>query len=114
MERETVEGYVNYSTFTVAVLLQNNDCDTFESWRARAKELQEEFPTEAHPEHEGQYSGVCIRLSDEIKEWIENSVPETLTVTADERLMNDILSGLLNAAMGQVDWREVAEDFLTD
>jgi len=109
------QGYANYETFTVAVLLQNNDRDIFEAWRARAKELQEEFPTEAQPEHEGQYSGVCVRLAHEIQEWINENEPERLVAEMQgNELLNDIFKGLMNAAMERVDWREVAEDFLTD
>ena len=102
------QGYANYETFTVSTAL-NNERDIYEHFKARAQELKEEYPAEVSNEDEAVYSGVCIRLADEVKEWMEDRQP-----VIDTYGPNQVFDTLLNAAIDTVDWREVAEDFLTE
>lgn len=105
---EKVCDYRNYETFTVAVILEN-DPDLYRRWRRRGEELTQAFPA---TQVEGGYSDACIRLGDEIKEWLTGNCPETIKRACPA--INDIYSQLLQGALSAVDWREVAEQFLSE
>lgn len=103
---ESVCDYVNYETFTVAMLMTNNSAEVYEKWRKRGRELQAAFPEVQVP---GGWSDACIKLGDEIKEWCEKHTP-----TLYDRTKLGLYEQMLSAAFERVDWREVADDFLTE
>lgn len=78
----TYNGYTNYETWAVALWIDNNQGDS-EYWQEQAGE--------AISIHE---------LADQIKETHEEALPEVSGFAAD----------LLNAAMSEVNWYELAEN----
>lgn len=99
--------FANFETFTVAVTLEN-ERHFYERFRKRGKELQAAFPETQVP---GGYSDACIKLGDEIKEWLEGYAPSCRIA---DPVLTSIYKTLLDGALSSVDWREVAEQFLID
>ena len=91
-EESKYNGWNNYETWLVALWI-NNDQGTQETVLDMARNCQ-------NNEHE-RYD-----LSHQLKEWIEEQNP--LNDNAD------LFSDLLNAALSEVDWYEIAESFLND
>jgi len=106
MASEKVCDFKNYSTFTVATLLDNTR-ETHELFRRAAKDCKREFPK---PAEDGCWSEANIALADIIKDWVERNTPKITEPIKDLGLYAQLLDG----ALDQVDWREVAEDFLED
>lgn len=97
-EEKGYQGWKNYETWAVALWL-DNDQGTYEMVREWAQELKagdEEQP------REGIRRDVVIKLADMIKEWVESEdVKPDLGAT--------MYSDLLNAALSEVDYWEIAE-----
>jgi len=107
LEEQKVCDYRNYETFTVAVTLEN-DFELYQRWTKRGKELTALFP---EVQVEGGYSDACIKLGDEMKEWMEGYAPSCRVANI---ILTTIYKTLLNGALSSVDWREVAEQFLPE
>ena len=107
MMSEKVCDYRNYETFTVAATLEN-DFELHQRWTKRGKELKQAFPAVQVP---GGYSDACIRLGDEIKEWMEGYAPSCRVANI---ILTTIYKTLLVGALSSVDWREVAEQFMPE
>lgn len=94
---EKYNGWKNYETWAVALWIDNEQ-STQEAARQMARDISEYSPDALN--------GRSIQgmLADCLKEWIEeqNPLAETATVFTD----------LLNAALSEVDWYEVAEHYL--
>lgn len=93
------QGYKNYETFTVAFTL-NNDQNT-----------QREARAIAHRSARFDKEMGDVLAANAIRAWVEKS---KLTESGEdaEEVLQGIGSTLLNAAMGDVDWLEIAREFL--
>ena len=91
-EEKGYNGWKNYETWLVALWI-NNDQGTQETVLDMAREC-------SGNEHE-RYD-----LSHQLKDWIEEMNP--LNENAD------LFADLLNAALSEVDWYEIAKNFLHD
>lgn len=98
----THEGYKNYATWGVALIIAN-ERGRYEYWQEVAREIQAEFSQE-NPNEDPQ-GAIAIRLADRLKEEIESEV--------EEASGNEMISQLLEAALSEVDWDEVAESILS-
>lgn len=100
MTKNEYNGYTNYETWAVNLWLQNDQglYNTIKEFVNDAKENSEasEYLTK---EQETVYA-----LENTIKEFIEESAPEVEGVWAD----------LLNAALSEVNWKEIAENWLSE
>ena len=93
------QGYKNYETWALSLWL-DNDCSRYNHWNSLAQDYVTDYGYE--PKYPGTYSFAAMALADNIKENIEDSVPE---------LGNGIYSDLLNAAMSEIDYRELAKGY---
>jgi hypothetical protein len=98
MTNDRYNGYRNYETWCIALWIANEE-STYRMWRRRAMDLVRD-EGEGDESDEDQRSDTTRNLADEIKTWVEAGTPEVSGFYAD----------LLNAAIGEVDWLEVAEE----
>lgn len=101
----THQGWTNYETFAVYLWL-SNDAGTFLFCRRLARECREAAPTcpsvQAHcwtPDEAPRFL-----LSDRLKEYFEGLSPLTDPGT--------VFADLLNSALAEVNWHEIAEELL--
>ena len=92
MTRKEYNGWTNYETWLVK-LWMDNDEGSQEYFREMA---EESFKTDGND--------ATISLADAVKEAHDEMLPDAQGFVAD----------LLNAAMSEVDWREIAESLLSD
>jgi hypothetical protein len=100
------QGWANYETWVVALWL-DNDQGSYEYWREVLDELRSEeggFRSEYDPESVSDEDLVKRELADRLKADHEEAMPEVDGVYAD----------LLNAALSEVDWREIAENVMSE
>jgi hypothetical protein len=98
MERKDYNGYTNYETWAVALWI-DNDQGSQEYWLSVATELS----SPDSPEYIADENTQKCRLSDRLKDEHEEALPELQGFSAD----------LLNAAMSEVDWYDIAENLIT-
>lgn len=100
-------GWTNYETWATALWLDNEQA-TQDYWRERARECREEAPASSQVEESIWTIDQAARftLADALKEEVSEGTP----VTAEASLYAD----LLEAALQQVNWHEIAEHYLTD
>jgi hypothetical protein len=96
-------GYKNYETWAICLWIDNEE-DTYLSWKDRAKELlleaRESLLDDANNDEIAKASeDARIRLADELKDHFEEVMPD---------LGASVWADLLNAALSEVDWHEVA------
>lgn len=95
-------GWKNYETWAVNLWL-TNDQGTDSYWREEAQR-QWRTPDNASP-HWSESERARFSLADRLESELEEAAPELgATLWAD----------LLNAALSEVDWSEVADHFLED
>jgi hypothetical protein len=96
-------GWSNYETWNVKLWIDNDE-GSYNYWDKAASVAWEEgeykrsYASQTHKE-----SALCI-LSDRLKDEFEDAQPEVTGMWAD----------LLNAAMSEVNWYEIAENMLEE
>ena len=94
-------GWSNYETWNVALWLDNEQ-SSYQEMHGLADEVWLDAVPSASFTKEEQ---ALLTLSDRIKVRIEENMPD---------LGASCYADLLNAAIGEVDWREIAEHYLDD
>lgn len=107
MDREQkYNGWNNFETWLVALWL-DNDCSTYRAWREEALEC---WKTAAQSDRVlkwnwSRHEGATFQLA----ELLENAVREGSSIEE-----SGLYADLLNAALSDVDWREIASHYLAD
>jgi phage/plasmid primase-like uncharacterized protein len=105
MERKEYNGWFNYETWVVN-LWMDNEKGSYDYWREESKRCFEECArpeTRSYSTQTQKEAAACM-LADVIKSEHEESMPEVEGFAAD----------LLNAAMSEVNWYEIAEHLLDE
>lgn len=97
MEHKTHNGWTNYETWAVALWLDNEE-SSYRYWRAVADET---IQLTKRPEERREEA--VTALADRIKDEILDGIPSTVT---------GFYADLLQAALEEVNWLEIAENFL--
>lgn len=92
-EEEGYQGWSNYETWVVKLWIDNEE-ESYNYWQERAKELIRE-----RREH---------LISDELKEGHEEAVEDAGIAEAG------VFTDLLNSALGEVNWYEIAQSILEE
>lgn len=96
MNHKKYNGWNNYQTWVTALWI-DNDYDSYLYRCELAEEVKEEHEDEDERED-------CLAVS--LKDWIESQNP--LAESAS------LFTDLINSALSEVDWQEIAENFLTE
>lgn len=96
MKDKKYNGWNNYETWVSALWIDNE----YSSYQYRCELVKQVI--EEHEDKEKQES--CLALS--LKDWIESQNP--LTDSAS------LFTDLLNSALSEIDWQEIAENFLVE
>src|SRR5687768_3420585 len=97
-------GWSNYETWAVALWL-DNERGTYEFWRDRAREASAENP----PDQVGEPSRTAVLLvADELKAAHQEAAADRLESASD------VFVDLINAALDDVDWVEIARHVLSE
>jgi Mg2+ and Co2+ transporter CorA len=110
---EEYQGYKNYETFLVTLAL-DNDRGMYDEIREFIKELKEASPESVKNEDPiNSYSDLEVKLADKIKEYVEEIV-ETGIDAMPKGGQYPFIPDLVNAALAEVDWREIARTEIAD
>jgi hypothetical protein len=92
----TYNGWTNYETWVTALWI-DNDQSSYYHRCSLVEQIKEEY---------SQKDQRIYQLADSLKDWIEelNPIADTANLFTD----------LLNSALGEVDWQEIAENFLSE
>lgn len=102
-ETKTYNGWTNYETWNVALWIDNEE-GSYRYWRDTMRDLWDH--AEAHPhEHWTRSEQARFTLADRLKNELEESKPE---------LGASMWSDLLNAALSEVNWNEIAGNWLAE
>jgi len=107
MNEKKYNGWTNYETWAVGLWIDNEQ-GSYNYWREQAEQCYTDTAKNASV-FEGMWSrrsAAASTLGDQIKEAFEEERP-----LADQA---NIYSDLLTAALGEVDWREIAFQILAD
>jgi hypothetical protein len=92
----TYNGWTNYETWVTALWIDND---------RSSYDYRNELADQAKKEHKEERDRIgCLATS--LKDWIEELNP----LAGEANLFCD----LLNAALSEVDWHEIAENFLSE
>lgn len=88
-------GYANYETFTIAVVV-DNDQQLYKESRAMVAQSQSERE-------------YAFEVADDVRAWVEARF--ITPVTEDGATHHGIAATLVNSALGEVDWAELVEEW---
>ena len=109
MERTTYNGWTNYETWLVN-LWMSNDAGSDDYYRETAQEIYDDAEEEARADGTALFTReeVATRLlADRLKDEHEERQSELTGVTG-------LFADLLNAALSEVDWYEIAGHYIED
>jgi hypothetical protein len=95
MSDTTYNGWTNYETWCVNLWIDNEQ-GTQEEWAENARECLKDADFDK--------DAALSNLADMLKDTIEDNAP----------ILDGVFSDLLRAALGSVDWREIAQNMLSD
>jgi hypothetical protein len=95
-------GWKNYETWNVKLWI-DNDQGSHEHWQSRAEQLVKDETEEDRTDEEIR-DAASDKLAAELKSSHEEGMPEVQGTYSD----------LLTAALGEVDWNEIAENMVSD
>jgi hypothetical protein len=98
---QTYNGYANYETWLVAVWI-DNDQGNIDLWVDVAKH---HYDIAKDNKYFTKREEAIISFSEDMKEWYGDRVPDS-----DE--IGGLFSDLLHAALGSVDWHELAGKYM--
>ena len=96
-------GWKNYETWNVKLWIDNEQGSS-EYWAEQATDVWDDARAGDAYASETRKEGACRVLADMLKDQFEEAKPEVQGMWAD----------LLNAAMSEVDWYEIAENMLEE
>ena len=94
-EAEKYNGWTNYETWAVS-LWNDNEESSYRYWREEARR---------HAKDSDDQSDAIRSLAQQLKEEISDNAPTTEP---------SVYSDLLNAALSEVNWAEIAENLLSE
>lgn len=98
-ENKTYNGWSNYETWNVALWIGNEEgSDSY--WREVTQEVYDEAEADKNFTREER---AALTLADRLKDEIEEAAP---------KLSGSMFGDLLSAALSEVDWHEIASDWL--
>lgn len=100
MSNATYNGWTNYETWAVNLWLDNDE-GSQDFWREQAQECWDEAAPTSYSTRE---ENAVRHLSDRLKDYHEEARPE----------VDGMYGDLIDAALGAVNWREIAKHYVED
>ena len=97
------QGWSNYETWAVALWI-NNDQGLYEMFKEDVEQMRSDGSSDLA--EEGSYSDIVVNMADNMQGFFEEQV-EGLN-------LEGVFADLMNRAMSEVDWREIAKDFISE
>lgn len=107
-ESKRYNGWTNYETWNVALWIDNEQ-GTHEYWRAAAGDAWEEAEHD-RPEYFSRSEQARFQLADRLKDEITDQSHDFLETARGSASM---WSDLLGAALSEVNWTEIADNWLS-
>jgi len=102
VETQRYNGWENYETWAVKLQIDNEE-GSYDYWNETTDETIENV--EARWEWQTDKDAQRLHLADTLKDWYQENMPLDGA---------DIFTDLLQAALGEVNWHEIAESMLED
>lgn len=99
MERKEYNGWTNYETWSINLWITNDEGSS-DYWNERAQEYLKDA--------KGDKETASIGLASEIQMQHEEAIEEKM------KDQNNFMTDMLNAAMSEVNWDEIAESILAE
>jgi len=100
---KTYNGWTNYETWNVALWI-DNDHGSYSYWRGVMQEIYDD-ETDEDDSHTERIDEAAIMLADRLKDEINEGAPD---------LGASCYSDLLGAALSEVNWDEIARNWLDE
>ena len=100
------QGWSNYETWAVKLWIDNEE-GSHTYWRERAEEIWEEAEATETFVSFTKYENARRELAGALHDAIDEDMPEAIRESTDGTMYAD----LLNAALSEVDWREIAQSW---
>jgi hypothetical protein len=107
METKTYNGWTNYETWAVALWLDNDE-GSYDHWRERAQEAYNDAEKGGNYDSETRDENATATLREELKDWHDERQTELQGVDGT------VFADLLNAALSEVHYHEIAEHYVAD
>lgn len=104
-------GWKNYETWLVG-LWMDNDEGTHDYWRERAQEIKEEGDFGGRGSNE--FMPESVTPDDMLLSTIADELKDQHEMMVEEKGLEGFMADLINAALSEVDWRELAEHLLAE
>ena len=105
-------GWTNYETWAVKLWI-DNDQGSQEYWLEAARELVSDYDEDWNPDRDEYLGNVRTQLADRLKDEHEEAAQEIINPHGSGDSIG-VFGDLLGAALGSVDWREIAESIMGD
>jgi hypothetical protein len=103
MSDQKYNGWTNYETWAVKLWMDNEEPSS-RYWQERARQAWNEAGADSH-QADTRAERAAFTLADDIQENHEEAASDLLPEAG-------IFTDLLNAALSEVDWHEIAEDLI--
>jgi hypothetical protein len=108
METDTrYNGWTNYETWAVKLWIDNEQGD-YEYWREATRNVIETCRDKYPNEFADKEANERILLGQQLKDWHEEAAESFMANQAS------VFADLMNAALGAVEWNEIAQSMLED
>lgn len=108
-ENAGYNGWSNYETWSVALVIDNDQRTYSESREIVRDAIQNGEPSEYWTEEDRKR----FRVADALKDWVERSL-EISTEPTEAEPMSFLVSQLVSAALSDVNWTEIAENYIEE
>ena len=111
-ERKTYNGWTNYETWAVKLWIDNEE-PSYNYWRETTREVWSECEERGNAYLDTRQLRAQSMLAERLKEELDDQAEVEIHVhgrKVDASFYND----LMNAALGEVNWHEIADSMLAD
>jgi hypothetical protein len=106
-------GWTNYETWVVKLWI-DNDQGSYEDWQERAQAVWEAAADADRYSWQTREEWALAALADALKEYWDNDADQRMEEMGGKLPPACVYSDLLNAALSEVNWREIADAMLED
>lgn len=111
-ETKTYNGWTNYETWAVKLWIDNEE-SSYNYWREVASECWDESEDGGNEFLDDRKDRAQSMLAGRLKDELDDQAEVEIHVHG-RKVEASFYNDLMNAALGEVDWHEIADSMLTD